>query len=81
MYLCMRTIHGIYITYTFFRWLSEGTLGTMLWLFTFIYNPYEQKQLLDKETKEEELKIEIFDEITDEITDEYSTEDPKKNLY
>lgn len=75
MYLCMRTIHGIYVTYTFFRWLSEGTLGTILWLFTFIYNPYEQKQLLDKETKEE-LKIKILDE----ISDEYLTEDPKKNL-
>lgn len=66
MYLCMRTIHGIYITYTFFRWLSEGTMGTMLWLFTFIYNPYEQKQIEDKE------KIILFDD--------YQTEDPNKNL-
>lgn len=66
MYLCMRTIHGMFITYTFFRWLTDGTMGTMLWLFTFIYNPYEQKQILDKE------EIIIFDD--------YQTEDPKKNL-
>ena len=68
MYLCMRTIHGIYITYTFFRWLSEGTTGTMLWLFTFVYNPYEQKQILDKE------KDEII------LLDDYQTEDPNKYL-
>ncbi len=68
MYLCMRTIHGIYITYTFFRWLSEGTMGTMLWLFTFIYNLYEQKQIEDKEKD----KIILFDD--------YQTEDPNKNL-
>ena len=68
MYLWMRTIHGIYITYTFFRWLSEGTTGTMLWLFTFIYNPYEQKQIEDKEKE----KIILFDD--------YQTEDPNKNL-
>lgn len=66
MYLCMRTIHGMFITYTFFRWLTDGTMGTMLWLFTFIYNPYEQKQILDKE------EIIIFDD--------YQTEDPKNNL-
>lgn len=68
MYLCMRTIHGMYITYTFFRRLTDGTMGTMLWLFTFVYNPYEQKQILDKEKEE----IIIFDD--------YLTEDPKKNL-
>lgn len=72
MYLCMRTIHGIYVTYTFFRWLSEGTMGTMLWLFTFIYNPYEQKQIEDKE------KIILFDDY--ETEDDYQTEDPNKNL-
>lgn len=72
MYLCMRTIHGIYVTYTFFRWLSEGTMGTMLWLFTFIYNPYEQKQIEDKE------KIILYDDY--ETEDDYQTEDPNKNL-
>lgn len=68
MYLCMRTIHGIYVTYTFFRWLSEGTMGTMLWLLTFVYNPYEQKQILDKE------KDKII------LLDDYQTEDPNKYL-
>ena len=66
MYLCMRTIHGVYITFMFMKWFTEGTSGTLLWLFTFIYNPYEQKQILDKE--------EII------ILDDYQTEDPKKNL-
>ena len=74
MYLCMRTIHGLYITFSFFMWFSESTTGTVYWLSTFIYNPYEQKQIEDsKETrKEKEVKIEIFDD--------YLTEDPKKNL-
>lgn len=76
MYLCMRTIHGLYITFSFFMWFSESTVGTLYWLSTFIYNPYEQKLLEDKKgkenRKEKEVKIEIFDD--------YLTEDPKKNL-
>ena len=74
MYLCMRTIHGLYITFSFFMWFSESTTGTVYWLSTFIYNPYEQKQIEDSKEnrKEKEVKIEIFDD--------YLTEDPKKNL-
>ena len=48
IYLYMRTIQGMYITFTFMKWLTEGTMGTMVWLVTFVYNPYEQKQLEDK---------------------------------
>lgn len=74
MYLCMRTIHGLYITFTFFMWFSESSIGTLYWLSTFIYNPYEQKLLEDSKEnrKDKEVKIEIFDD--------YLTEDPKKNL-
>ena len=74
MYLCMRTIHGIYITFSFFMWFSESSIGTLYWLSTFIYNPYEQKLLEDSKEnrKDKEVKIEIFDD--------YLTEDPKNNL-
>lgn len=74
MYLCMRTIHGLYITFTFFMWFSESSIGTLYWLSTFIYNPYEQKLLEDSKEnrKDKEVKIEIFDD--------YLTEDPKNNL-
>ena len=74
MYLCMRTIHGLYITFSFFMWFSESTAGTVYWLSTFINNPYEQKLLEDSKEnrKDKEVKIEIFDD--------YLTEDPKKNL-
>ena len=74
MYLCMRTIHGLYITFSFFMWFSESTAGTLYWLSTFIYNPYEQKLLEDikENRKDKEVKIELFDD--------YLTEDPKKNL-
>mgnify|MGYP006189290491 FL=1 len=71
MYLCMRTIHGLYITFSFFMWFSESTAGTVYWLSTFIYNPYEQKQIEDSK-ENREVKIEIFDD--------YLTEDPKNNL-
>ena len=56
----MRTIHGMFITYTFFRWLTDGTMGTMLWLFTFIYNPYEQKQILDYCQSDTEILRQLF---------------------
>lgn len=76
MYLCMRTIYGVYITFTFFKWLSEGTMGTMIWLLTFVYNPYEQKQILDEQKQ-------ILDKEKDDkiLLDDYQTEVPiKKNL-
>tara|TARA_B110000902_G_scaffold57455_1_gene67228 strand:+ start:949 stop:1122 length:174 start_codon:yes stop_codon:yes gene_type:complete len=55
-------------------WFSESSIGTLYWLSTFIYNPYEQKLLEDSKEnrKDKEVKIEIFDD--------YLTEDPKKNL-
>lgn len=48
MYVFMRTIHSMYITYSFFAWLVGSTSATFIWLFSFIYNPYEVKQIKDK---------------------------------
>ena len=48
MYLCMRTIHGVYITYSCFAWLLGSLSGTMYYMMSFIYNPYEIKQIEDK---------------------------------
>ncbi len=48
MYLFMRTIHGVYITYSFFAWLFGSLSGTLFYIMSFIYNPYEIKQIEDK---------------------------------
>ena len=45
MYVVMRTIHGIYITYSFMNWFLGSLSGTMYYMISFIYNPYEMKQL------------------------------------
>jgi hypothetical protein len=52
MYVFMRTIHGMYITYSFFAWLLGTTSATFLWLLSFVYNPYEVKQIEDKKMKD-----------------------------
>jgi hypothetical protein len=44
----MRTIHGVYITYSFFAWLFGSLSGTLFYMMSFIYNPYEIKQIEDK---------------------------------
>ena len=48
LYVAMRTIHGAYITYTFFRWFSGSMWFYTVWLASFVYNPYEIKQIEDK---------------------------------
>ena len=52
LYIFMRTIHGVYITYSFFVWLlgslSYPVLYVMSYPMSFIYNPYEVKQIEDK---------------------------------
>lgn len=53
IYIMMRTIHGIYITYSFFAWLIGTSSATLIWMFSFIYtveDPYAIKQLEDKKT-------------------------------
>ena len=48
LYLLMRTIHGIYITYSFFVWLLGSLSYPVIYVMSFMYNPYEVKQLKDK---------------------------------
>ena len=48
IYICMRTIHGIYITYSFFVWLLGSLSYPVIYVMSFMYNPYEVKQLKDK---------------------------------
>ena len=48
IYLCMRTIHGVYITYSFFVWLLGSLSYPVIYVMSFMYNPYEVKQIEDK---------------------------------
>lgn len=52
MYVTIRTIHGIYVTYSFFSWLLGSTSATFLWMMSFFYasetNPLDIKQIEDK---------------------------------
>ena len=62
LYIFMRTIHGVYITYSFFVWLlgslSYPVLYIMSYPMSFIYNPYEVKQIEDKK---KQLKLNDID--------------------
>ena len=48
IYLCMRTIHGVYITFSFFVWLLGSLSYPVIYVVSFMYNPYEVKQLEDE---------------------------------
>ena len=48
LYIFMRTIHGVYITYSFFVWLLGSLSYPVIYVMSFIYNPYEVKQIEDK---------------------------------
>jgi len=48
IYMTMRTIHGIYVTYSFFSWLMGSMWLYGLWVVSFVYNPHEIKQIEDK---------------------------------
>ena len=52
LYRIMVSIHGVYITYSFFTWLLGTSYIYSIWLLSFIYNPYPVKQLEDKPKKE-----------------------------
>jgi hypothetical protein len=60
IYIMMRTIHGVYITYSFFAWFLGSTSATFFWLVSFVYNPYEVKQIEDK--KKQEIPIILLDD-------------------
>tara|TARA_B100000035_G_C20978126_1_gene544124 strand:+ start:945 stop:1157 length:213 start_codon:yes stop_codon:yes gene_type:complete len=59
MYIAMRTIHGIYITYSFFSWFLGSTSATFLWMMSFFYtsetNPHGIKQIEDKKYNLDEI--------------------------
>jgi len=44
----MRTIHGVYITFSFFVWLLGSLSYPVIYIMSFVYNPYEVKQLEDE---------------------------------
>jgi hypothetical protein len=46
--MTMRAIHGAYITYTFFSWFMGSMWLYGAWVVSFVYNPYEIKQIEDK---------------------------------
>ena len=48
LYLLMRTIHGVYITFSFFVWLLGSLSYPVIYVMSFVYNPYEVKQIEDK---------------------------------
>ena len=52
----MRTIHGVYITYSFFKWLLGYFYTYTIWLLTFVYDPYLVKQIEDTKLKNESEK-------------------------
>jgi len=51
LYIFMRTIHGVYITYSFFVWLLGSLSYPVVYAMSFIYNPYEVKQIEDKKNQ------------------------------
>ena len=54
LYIFMRTIHGVYITYSFFVWLLGSLSYPVIYVMSFMYNPYEVKQI-DNEKKQIKL--------------------------
>ena len=48
IYILMRTIHGLYVTYSFFVWLLGSLSYPVIYVMSFMYNPYEVKQIEDK---------------------------------
>ncbi len=48
IYMVMRTIHGVYVTYSFFSWLMGSMWLYGAWVVSFVYNPHEIKQIEDK---------------------------------
>ena len=65
MYILMRTIHGVYITYSFFAWFLGSMSGTFFYMMSFIYtteqNPYEIKQIEGRKPTIKEIKLNGLD--------------------
>ena len=56
IYITMRTVHGVYITYSFFSWFLGNIYIYSTWLLTFVYDPYLVGQIEDKKLKNESEK-------------------------
>ena len=60
IYIMMRTIHGVYVTYSFFAWLIGSLSGTLYYMMSFMYDPYKVKQIENKEIRKQ-MKINDID--------------------
>ena len=58
LYIFMRTIHGVYITYSFFVWLLGSLSYPVIYVMSFMYNPYQVKQIEDKK---KQIKLNCID--------------------
>ena len=58
IYILMRTIHGLYITYSFFVWLLGSLSYPVIYVMSFMNNPYEVKQI---EYKKKQIKLNDID--------------------
>ncbi len=62
IYLMMNAFHGMYVTFSFFYWFLGSTASTTMWLVSFVYNPYEVKQIEDKKPEKKDIPINILNE-------------------
>jgi hypothetical protein len=55
LYLLIQSLHGVYVTYTFIKFIATNTYYGGAWVLSFFYNPYDVAQIEDKKyiTKEE----------------------------
>ena len=61
MYVLMRTFHGVYITYSFFVWFLGSMYSSFFYVMTFVYNPYEIRQLEDRKPSAKDIKMNGID--------------------
>ena len=53
--MIIQSLHGAYVTYIFVKSIVTNTYYGGVWILSFVYNPYDIKQIEDKKytTKEE----------------------------
>ena len=56
IYITMRNVHGVYITYSFFSWFLGNIYIYSTWLLSFVYDPYLIRQIENKKLKNESEK-------------------------
>ena len=60
MYYSLRIMHGMYITYSMCMWLLGSLSGTVMYMMSFIPNPYLMKQLEDHDRRKQ-IKLNDID--------------------